>query len=201
MYKGDNMSETEFTTKEKIINKTIELMKKEKDFEKITMRNIAQKADVAVSMLNYHFQSKENLINKAVEAHIGDVIRSSENRHSNMELTPEQRLRSGINAAADFIANNPGVSRVSILSDLKKGRVDDNSSHIFQSIYSQLKEYFKDQKDEVTLKILAQQQLAALQEIFLRSEVFKKQTGLDFFVKKDRRMITKKIVNNILNES
>lgn len=195
------MSETEFTTKEKIINKTIKLMKKEKDFEKITMRNIAQKADVAVSMLNYHFQSKENLINKAVEAHIGEVIKNSEDRHSKMELTPEQRLRSGINAAADFIANNPGVSRVSILSDLKKGKIDDNSSRIFHSIYSQLKDHFKDQKDEVTLKILAQQQLAALQEIFLRSEVFEKQTGLDFFVKKDRRLITKKIVDNILNES
>ncbi|HKL13141.1 MAG TPA: TetR/AcrR family transcriptional regulator [Halanaerobiales bacterium] len=195
------MSNGKISTKEKIIKETIQIMKKEKDFEKITMRNIAKKADVAVSMLNYHFQTKENLINRAVESYISDVIKNSEDRHREMELTSEQRMRSGINAAADFIANNPGVSRVSILSDLKKGSIDDNSSHIFQSIFNQLKRYFGDQKNEITLKILAQQQLAALQVIFLRTEVFKKQTGLDFFKEDDRREITKKIVDNILCES
>ncbi len=195
------MSKYKLSTKEKIIKETIQIMKKEKDFEKITMRSIAKKADVAVSMLNYHFQTKENLINRAVESYIGDVIKNSEERHREMELTSEQRMRSGINAAADFIANNPGVSRVSILSDLKKGSIDDNSSHIFQSIFNQLKRYFGDQKNEITLKILAQQQLAALQAIFLRAEVFKKQTGLDFFKEDDRREITKKIVDNILCES
>src|SRR6056297_2982010 len=192
------MSNGKISTKEKIIKETIQIMKKEKDFEKITMRNIAKKADVAVSMLNYHFQTKENLINRAVESYISDVIKNSEDRHREMELTSEQRMRSGINAAADFIANNPGVS---ILSDLKKGSIDDNSSHIFQSIFNQLKRYFGDQKNEITLKILAQQQLAALQVIFLRTEVFKKQTGLDFFKEDDRREITKKIVDNILCES
>src|SRR6056297_2134395 len=167
------MSNGKISTKEKIIKETIQIMKKEKDFEKITMRNIAKKADVAVSMLNYHFQTKENLINRAVESYISDVIKNSEDRHREMELTSKQRMRSGINDAADFMANNPGVSRVSILSDLKKGSIKDNSSHIFQSIYKQLKEYVNGQKDELTLKILAQQQLAILQKIFLRAEIFK----------------------------
>jgi AcrR family transcriptional regulator len=49
--------------KETIIDATISLIESSGGLiENITMRAIAQKADVAVGLINYHFTSKKNLI-------------------------------------------------------------------------------------------------------------------------------------------
>jgi AcrR family transcriptional regulator len=151
------MTNQKIDTKDLIIDETIKLIKEKKDADKISMRSIAKNADIAVSVINYHFQTKANLIDKAVQTYVKDVIKNSNQRHSAMELTPEQRIRSGINAAANFLAENPGISRVSILNGLKDGHIGDNSDQMYRSILSQLKSYFNDNYDEITFKILAQQ--------------------------------------------
>lgn len=194
------MTNQKIDTKELIINETIKLIKDKKDADKISMRSIAKNADIAVSVINYHFQTKANLIDKAVQTYVRNVIKNSNQRHSSMDLKPEQRIRSGINSAANFLAENPGISRVSILNGLKDGRIGDNSDQMYRSILSQLKNYFNDQYDEITIKILAQQQLSALQQIFLRYEVFKEQTELDFFNEKDRKKITETIVDTFIGK-
>ena len=48
--------------KEKIINTTISLIERSDGLvENITVRDIAQKSDVAIGLINYHLGSKENL--------------------------------------------------------------------------------------------------------------------------------------------
>lgn len=54
------------TTKDKIINTTYNLMLEMEDINSITVRMIATKADVNVAMVNYYFQSKENLFNEVI---------------------------------------------------------------------------------------------------------------------------------------
>ena len=54
--------------KEKIIDATVSLIESSDGLiENITMRAIAQKADVAVGLINYHFTSKKNLIEICVQ--------------------------------------------------------------------------------------------------------------------------------------
>ncbi|HHL0973306.1 TPA: TetR/AcrR family transcriptional regulator [Bacillus cereus] len=53
------------STKEKILNTTLELIKKE-GFEKVTIRKIAALSDVNIALLNYHFGSKEKLISETI---------------------------------------------------------------------------------------------------------------------------------------
>ncbi|HEF1904350.1 MULTISPECIES: TetR/AcrR family transcriptional regulator [Bacillus cereus group] len=53
------------STKEKILNTTLELIKKE-GFEKVTIRKIAKLLDVNIALVNYHFGSKEKLISEAI---------------------------------------------------------------------------------------------------------------------------------------
>ncbi|WP_226605954.1 TetR/AcrR family transcriptional regulator [Bacillus cereus] len=53
------------STKEKILNTTLELIKKE-GFEKVTIRKIAALSDVNIALVNYHFGSKEKLISEAI---------------------------------------------------------------------------------------------------------------------------------------
>jgi len=187
-------------TKNKIIDVTIKLLKKEKDVTKVSMRKIASEADIAVSVINYHFQTKQNLVNIAVDQYINQVISESSNTSDFNELTIEEQIRVRIKDATNFIANNPGISRVSVLNDLNNPKMDDNSSKLFQSILKQLEVYYQDRLDEVQLKILVQQQIATVQEIFLRNEIFNEQTGLDFYDEKDRQQIVDTLIDQILRK-
>ncbi|MED1383984.1 TetR/AcrR family transcriptional regulator, partial [Bacillus mycoides] len=61
------MGENEnISTKEKILNTTLELIKNE-GFERVTIRKIASLSDVNIALVNYHFGSKEKLISEAIK--------------------------------------------------------------------------------------------------------------------------------------
>lgn len=67
--------------KEKIINTTISLIQHSEGLiENITIREIAQKADIAVGLINYHFGSKNNLIEICVQRIISHVMKIFPNR-------------------------------------------------------------------------------------------------------------------------
>ncbi|PGK81433.1 TetR/AcrR family transcriptional regulator [Bacillus thuringiensis] len=53
------------STKKKILNTTLELIKKE-GFEKVTIRKIAALLDINIALVNYHFGSKEKLISETI---------------------------------------------------------------------------------------------------------------------------------------
>lgn len=62
-------------TKELIVQTAIDMIKKaDRDPTKITIRDISKEADIAVSQINYHFQSKENLISQCVQRMVRDII-------------------------------------------------------------------------------------------------------------------------------
>ncbi len=192
------MTKKELDTKDKIIDATIKLIREEMDVNKITVRGIAREAGVTKSVINYHFDSKDSLIHLAVQSYIRTVISQGDEKLKKIDLKPEDRLRMRFKQAAGFLTSNPGVSRVSILSDLKNADEKDNSSQSMYSIFTQLKDIYGDQKGAVDLKIKAQQLLASLQEIFLRAEVFKKQTGIDYYNEKERNSLIDNIIDNIL---
>lgn len=187
-------------TKEKIIGITIKLLKKEKEVSKVSMRKIAKEGDIAVSVINYHFQTKQNLIRIAIDKYIHQVIENSTNNIDLDHLTIEENIRFSIKNATNFIANNPGIARVSVLNDLKNPRINDNSSQLFYSIYEQLRMYYQESLDKIQLEILTQQQIATVQEIFLRSDVFKEQTGLDFYDNEDREKIIDILMDQVLRK-
>ena len=54
------------STKEKILNTTLELIKDE-GFEIVTIRKIAALSDTNIALVNYHFGSKEKLISEAIK--------------------------------------------------------------------------------------------------------------------------------------
>ncbi len=61
--------------KNRIIKVTTELIEKYNGNTKsITARMIAEKADIGLRLINYHFGSKETLINECVQCIIGKVV-------------------------------------------------------------------------------------------------------------------------------
>ncbi|MDK2952449.1 MAG: hypothetical protein PWQ77_2114, partial [Kosmotogales bacterium] len=113
--------------KENIIEVTTELIRQsEGDINDITIRMIAEKANVGTGLINYHFQSKENLITLCVQRIIGNIV---------MKFSPldryyqndRERLTDWAIQVFDFLFENKAISRISILGDLSDYSVDSNS--------------------------------------------------------------------------
>jgi len=200
--------------KQRILQAAIELIREVQAFEKVSMRKIAEKAGVAVSMVNYHYQTKENLINRAVQSYIGTVIAGSENSPAadpaadrraalgtdsgeDASADAVERMRRHLKQAADFIAEHPGISRVSILRDMQGGSSDDNTSQVAAMGMRQLTEIYPQGADSTELRVQALVQVAAVQHLFLRAALNKEQLGLDFFDKEQRDALMDMVIDTV----
>ena len=108
--------------KEAIINATTELIEQSGgEIKNITARSIADKSGVALGLINYHFESKENLIAICVQRIINKVLMSfapDKKDYSEPDgLTDKQRLTVFAQQTFDFLFDNYAIIKISILSD------------------------------------------------------------------------------------
>ena len=87
------------------------------DAAQITTRAIAARAGVAPGLINYHFQTKENLITLCVQRMIRQVVVGYQPPVMAGE-SDRLRLRVWASGVFGFLFENPGLSRLSILADL-----------------------------------------------------------------------------------
>lgn len=157
--------------KEQIINSTIELIREYGDTSKITIRDICDKSNVGVGLVNYHFQSKENLINVCVQRIIGNIINGFDELQRSINLNPIEKLKLLLRINLKFLIDNPGISKVSIVSDLTNGYSNDNSIQTRNAYLALLKEIYGNSKEESELNIILQILVSTLQVVFLRKDV------------------------------
>lgn len=152
------------------------------NINEITIRNISEKANVSVGLINYHFQAKENLINICVQKIIENVITEFKPTIGE-SLKPIEKLKATAKSVADFLMANPSVSRISILGDYHKPQVDDNTMKTvkgFSFVYDNHNILDKNKK------MLAFGLTSMLQAIFLRKDMCKELFGFDFYIKEER---------------
>ncbi|MFO7782392.1 MAG: helix-turn-helix domain-containing protein [Spirochaetia bacterium] len=202
--------------RQRILHSAVELLREARDAESVSIRAIAERAGVSVGMANYHFGTKDNLIELAVQTYIGSVIRGqdpdapagaeaagAEAAGALPEEPPRQAMKRRLRAAARFVAAHPGISRVSILRDIRQGHPGDNSSDIAEGVYRQLQiarseAVGADASDESELRVRSLMQVAAVQHLFMRAAVIRETTGLDFYDEEQRDRMMDIIVDTVL---
>ena len=197
--------------RQRILHSAVELLREARDADSVSIRAIAERADVSVGMANYHFGTKDNLIELAVQTYIGSVIRGqdpdapagAEAAGTQSKEPPRQAMKRRLRAAARFVAAHPGISRVSILRDIRQGHPGDNSSDIAEGVYRQLQvarseAVGADASDESELRVRALMQVAAVQHMFMRAAVIRETTGLDFHDEEQRERMMDIIVDTVL---
>ena len=108
--------------KEIIMNAAIELIEQSGgDIKTITTRLIAEKSGVALGLINYHFENKENLISLCVQRIINKVLMQfapDKIDYTKADgLTDKERLISFAQQTFDFLYANYSIIKISILSD------------------------------------------------------------------------------------
>lgn len=136
------MEEQNIEAKERIMNSVIKLLLEQKDVSKITIRQIAKEANVNSALINYYFQSKENLLNMAVETCMKDIVNEMFDKNSNND-DPVVRLKTMIKDISSFAFNNYFLSEIAISSELKN-----DSFTTTQMILPVLAEVFHGEKTE-----------------------------------------------------
>ena len=180
--------------RQKIIDVTIDLINKSNGaIEAITTRAISEKAGVGVGLINYHFQTKDNLIEICVQRIIGTVITKFKPA-ANEKLNVKDRLKSTAKEVADFLIENPSVSRISILSDHIKPQIFDNTMKSVQGFLLGLGDSDMSDRDK---KILVFAMTSVLQALFLRRELSKELFQLDFSIKQERDIFIDIIIDNM----
>lgn len=184
--------------KEKIIDATTELIGECYSIESVTVRDIATKAGVGVGLINYHFQTKENLINQCVQKTIGNTINNFDKLYQSLTMEPVDKLRFLTKKMCQFLDSNRGVSRISILSDLVAGNCLDNTSQTIKAYFPVMREIYGQKKSDQDLYLLTYMLIATLQLAFVRRDVFMQSAEVDFCDVEQRDCLIDRIIDMII---
>jgi len=176
------MKKTTEEIKQNIISATIELIENSNgNVDEITTRNIADKANVGIGLINYHFQTKDKLIEICVQQLISYVVSSFQPQKKEYSSNKE-RLISWAIQVSDFLLENPAVSRISILGDLSHYSPNNNSGNTKKGFMMAIGDDMKDEEKN----LLAFTLTSTVQVAFLSRSVSKEILGYDICSKDER---------------
>ena len=179
--------------KEKIIEATICLISESNgDVTTIDIRTIADKAQVGTGMINYHFQTKENLIDICVERMIGRFVFKIP--PSTLEQAPVPRLKRTAEQVFDLLMDNPAISRISFLSDHKNPKTNDNTVKSTLGIHKVLSDFEIPEKERF---VLAFALMSIIQTLFLRKDQSGELFGYDVNVKQQRDEMLEMLIDSM----
>lgn len=188
------MYEKSLSTKENIMLAFVKLLN-HKEIEQIAISHIAKEAKVAVGLINYHFKTKENLFNLAIEYYVLETIKEESKSIVAQELEPKEQLIASLNGFANFFVKNKKMSRLYLINCLTRIESDSMANLGYEHYIPILKKIFKD-KSEIDLIFIIYPIVSAIQLMFLNNETLKKVTNLDYFSKKDRHFMIMELIEN-----
>jgi AcrR family transcriptional regulator len=179
----------------RILDAAIEAMIKTGDVRKVTMRDVASRAEVGLGAVNYHFQTKENLVNVAVRRFIDAVISGwTGTSDLSSDDSPVDQFRKLLATSADFLAEHPRVSRISILFDAEHPDPDDNTGQVVEQLTPFAVQCLGPARKHLGPTI-SRACVAAMQLFFLRS--YERNVTPSFFVDDDRSRFLAELVETV----
>lgn len=176
--------------KNHIIEVTTELIEQNNgNIKDITARMIAEKANIGLGLINYHFGSKEKLITECVQRIISQVVAGF--YMEQVFQTDKERLAACATYVFNFLFEHSAISRVSILGDFQNYTENCNSVLTQRGFSLSLKNGISDENKSIFVFILT----AAMQAAFLGSETVRQLLGYDFTKTADRAAYIGKLVD------
>lgn len=186
---------------EAIISATTELIEQsDGNTNAITARAIADKSNVALGLINYHFESKENLITVCIQRIINKVLMNFApdkiDYNQDDGLTDKERLISFAQQTYDFLFENYSIIKISILSDFKDYKPKCNS------VYTQLgfKYALRGNISENKKQLIAFSLTSIMQNAFLSGENSKEIIGYNLTNKTERDLFISDTVSMLMED-
>lgn len=186
-------------SKEAIIQAATALIEENSDdLDKITVREICKRADTGLGLVNYHFGSKDKLIELCVERIINGIVEQFQHIREKTEgFTPFEKLEYLGNMTLDFLFAHVAVSKISILTDMKTPRDNDNTSRTYAA-YLPLVADCRPDLDNAAVRRKTFCLITVMQQTFLRYDTVSTEFQLDLTKKENRRVWHTQILHDIL---
>src|SRR5215217_7090727 len=120
----------EYNAKQIQIIEVAERLFAKKGFAGTSVRDIAQEADVNVSMISYYFGSKEKLIEALFQLRMGESRNRLETLLTDEELSPMQKINMLIDSVIDRLMGNQCFHNIMMREALTSERNAAISEHI-----------------------------------------------------------------------
>jgi TetR/AcrR family transcriptional regulator, regulator of cefoperazone and chloramphenicol sensitivity len=180
--------------KEQIVSATVGLLLEAENPEEITSREIAARAGVNLAMINYYFQSKDQLLILG----ISKIMEDSADSFLVVPKTfipPRKRLQNMLYELCEMVVKYHRFTKIYIPYIMLRDEI-----LVPFYIIPILCEYFGEQKTELECKIIAYQIISFLQLIFLRTEAFQKYAALNIMDASVRKSMIDMQLNLFLGE-
>lgn len=188
------MENMELDARERILKAAMELLDKEKDAGKITVRLIAEKAGVGIGLINYHFRSKEKLLNEAVGTTMAGMAEELKKLGSGAG-SPVDKLKQMLKQLSDFAIRYQKHMRISIEYEILQG---DMQVPVY--ILPVLREIYGREKDERELRLIAFTIITGMQVMYMKTEAFYKYSGIDITNEKQRSEAIDIMISNFIGK-
>lgn len=179
--------------RERIFQAAVELLEQEKRTDAITVRRIAERANVGIGAINYYFPSKDHLLNEAVgammQAEAGRWIAPSTGEPSD----PEARLRSLLKQTSQIGMRYPDLLEIMIRFQLEHGQFT-----VAETITPLLRELWLGKRSEAGIRLAAVQLISSLQIAFLRRDEVARLTGYRLDDPAQLEDVIDQLIDNIL---
>lgn len=174
MDKSDN-------TKNQLIEAVIELLQECNDVSEITSRKITERAKTNLSTINYHFTSKDELINIGVNRLIREAADTYFNDMEVSEKSPKDKLRYFLVRISDMVVDYKKYTKQMMPYLLLKGEF----TQVIE-ILPLVKECFQGSKNDEECKIISYQLISFMQLVLYRADEFKKLSKVNIMNKQER---------------
>ncbi|MEN6317080.1 MAG: TetR/AcrR family transcriptional regulator [Clostridiaceae bacterium] len=185
------MKQDKANTKAKIYQATLELLASGEDASQISTRQIAAKAGVNLALVNYYYQSKENLLSEVVGNMMGKII-SQIIEDDSSPGDAESRLKDILISTMDVAFMHENICKIAIMTELKRG-----CSNSCAMVTPFLTEMFKGYS-KADLDIIALQLMLPFHHIFLEPELYGRLLDTDFFNKQKRDQKINQMIECVL---
>lgn len=182
--------------KEKIIGAATELIiNSNGNINEITTRAIAEKANTNAALINYHFRTKDNLIEICIQRVISSVVLNF--KAETDETNSIKRLKVTTKTVVDFLCNNEAISRISILGDMNNPHMNDNTTNTVKGFTRGLSDSCISEKQKKRLTFML---TAIIQAVFLRKNMCQELLEFDFDKKSERDLFIDFIIDILFAE-
>ncbi|HEX3012559.1 MAG TPA: TetR/AcrR family transcriptional regulator [Syntrophomonadaceae bacterium] len=188
------------TTKERIMQAAVSIIAEE-GFQSATTRKIAARAEVNVAAINYHFGSKEAVINEALKT-VTDALRDTF-EHLKKDGDPKVKLALFIDNYTDIVFKYPDILKNMVNHAINHKPLDRHTKYVafiksegIEMVRQTIAEIDPSQ-DDSTLYLKTLHLVSSLSFPFLIGEFAKDVMGVDLYNEEIREMHTKILLENV----
>ncbi|EGT4601482.1 TetR/AcrR family transcriptional regulator [Clostridioides difficile] len=188
------MKSNDKDARERIIEVTLNLLNEVDDIEEITVRKIAERANVGVGLINYHFKTKDNLLSTAIGDVMSNIIAELYD-DSVYTIRPIEDLKNLLKKLCDT-----GLHYEKVLPFVLNQCIANGDMQAELDIVPMFRKIFGNKKDEMSLRIIALQIILPIQISALSTESFQLYSGINIKNKYERDKFIDILIENIIGE-